>query len=177
MLEHEKSKFLQLLAETSEMYGKTLSGGLVEMYWEDLKKFTFFQIESALKNYRQQSGKAGQFMPKSHDLVNMLKVPVGASQYACMVKMNGFPCGQPMFINMGTNGRDLFACQNCYEHGRQKNDVELMMEAEIKKYKEMAKFADRTPGELAREMLSLPIWIIPETKNQPVKIEKFLGAM
>ncbi len=72
MTENDIDKFHTLVTTTGELYGKDLSDGVVNMYWQCLKKFEFCDVESALFGHANNP-EIGRFMPKPADVIKFLE--------------------------------------------------------------------------------------------------------
>ena len=72
MIESEKPHFIAMLTGVADYYGKTLSGVVISIYWEGLKRFDLKAIEGAAGRHIS-AGDAGQFMPKVVDFSKLIE--------------------------------------------------------------------------------------------------------
>jgi Domain of unknown function (DUF6475) len=69
---HDMPAFAQVMASLGELYGKPVSGILVDLYWNALKRFDIHAIRQALHTHINNPDR-GQFMPKPADLMRYLE--------------------------------------------------------------------------------------------------------
>jgi hypothetical protein len=69
---NEQTEFNLMLHQNAELYGKTLSSALANIYWEDLKDYSLKDVWNAFKLHRKDE-KAGKYLPKPIDLMRYLK--------------------------------------------------------------------------------------------------------
>lgn len=81
MKQHEFSKFSELMYLVAEQYGKTLSDGLIALYWQGLANYDFDAVKQALSRHMQNPDN-GQFMPKIADVVRMM---TGTTQDSALI--------------------------------------------------------------------------------------------
>lgn len=74
MLDNELREFGLMIHNTADLYGKTLSAAVVNIYFEDLQSYSMKEIENALRQHRKDD-KAGKFMPKPADIIKFLGKP------------------------------------------------------------------------------------------------------
>lgn len=67
MNDTDKPKFAVLMFGCGEYYGKTLSKGVVELYWQSLKTHSIDEVQSAVAQHMNDPD-SGQFMPKVADI-------------------------------------------------------------------------------------------------------------
>jgi len=72
MIDSEKPRFVAMLTGVADYYGKNLSGVVISIYWEGLKRFDLKAIENAAGRHIS-AGDAGQFMPKVADLAKLIE--------------------------------------------------------------------------------------------------------
>jgi hypothetical protein len=72
MESHETQAFALPLAGTAEIYAKSLSKALSELYWELLKPYSLRALEIALRAHLLNP-EGGQFFPKPADLIRHLE--------------------------------------------------------------------------------------------------------
>lgn len=72
MLNDDRTKFNLMLHQNADLYGKTLSRDVAEIYWEDLKDYSLQDVWNAFKQHRKDE-KAGKYLPKPIDLMRFLK--------------------------------------------------------------------------------------------------------
>lgn len=63
--------FAELMSITAEQYGKTVSDGLMGLYWQALQPYELSAVRSALSAHITNPD-TGQFMPKIADIVRMI---------------------------------------------------------------------------------------------------------
>lgn len=71
MNDTDKRNFAALMFGCGEYYGKTLSKGVVELYWQGLKTHSIDEVQAAV-NQHMADPDSGQYMPKIADLKRML---------------------------------------------------------------------------------------------------------
>lgn len=71
MNDTDQRKFAALMFGCGEYYGKTLSKGVVELYWQGLKNHSIDEVQAAV-NQHMADPDSGQFMPKIADLKRIL---------------------------------------------------------------------------------------------------------
>lgn len=71
MTEQDSIRFATILTGIAEYYGKALSDGVVELYWQGLRQYDLAAVEKALWEHTQNPDH-GQFMPKIADVVRGL---------------------------------------------------------------------------------------------------------
>lgn len=64
-------EFSALLSITAEQYGKTMSDGLIKLYWQALAQYDLAAIRAALSAHIRNPD-VGQFMPKIADIVRAI---------------------------------------------------------------------------------------------------------
>lgn len=69
---NDKIRFATVLMGVAEYYGKPLSEGVVELYWQGLREFDFEAVSKAFWDHTQNPD-SGQFMPKIADIVRILQ--------------------------------------------------------------------------------------------------------
>jgi hypothetical protein len=79
--------FMEMLDATAEQYGKTLSDGLKELYWNGLKGYDFAAVQSAFGRHIANPD-TGMFMPKIADIVKMLQGSSQDSAYAAWTRVD-----------------------------------------------------------------------------------------
>lgn len=72
MTENDSIRFATILTGIAEYYGKPLSDGVIELYWQGLRQFDLVAVERALWDHTQNPD-SGQFMPKIADVVRALQ--------------------------------------------------------------------------------------------------------
>lgn len=81
MTENDRKRFAMALTALAEYYGKTLSDGVISLYWDGLLSYDCDAIEKAMGAHIRNPD-AGQWMPKVADIAKMLG---GTTQDAAMV--------------------------------------------------------------------------------------------
>ena len=66
-----KIRFAKALTALSEYYGRDLSGGVLDLYWQGLSQYAIDDVEAAIGRHIQNPD-CGQFMPKIADIVRMI---------------------------------------------------------------------------------------------------------
>lgn len=77
----EQAKFAAMLLAAAEMYGKTLSDGVIEIYWQTLQGYELADLQRAFQAHFVNPD-TGQFFPKPADIVRMIE---GSTQSAAAV--------------------------------------------------------------------------------------------
>lgn len=72
MQANDKIRFATLLTGIADYYGKSLAGGVIELYWQGLKQYDLSAVEKALWEHTQNPDN-GQFMPKIADVTRNLQ--------------------------------------------------------------------------------------------------------
>ena len=67
----DKIRFAQALVATAELYGKEISKGLAELYFQDLAAYPIDDVLTALTRHRRDPTR-GQYWPKPADLIRQL---------------------------------------------------------------------------------------------------------
>lgn len=68
MNQNEKPAFGGLMASVADLYGKTMTNGVAEIYWQALRAYDFADIQRAAGAHALDPD-AGQYMPKPADFV------------------------------------------------------------------------------------------------------------
>lgn len=68
----EKRRFASLMTSLADYYEKSLSKGVLALYWEGLRQYDYEAIERAAWAHTQLPDEAGRWMPKVSDLNKML---------------------------------------------------------------------------------------------------------
>jgi hypothetical protein len=68
----EKRRFAGLITALADYYEKTLSKGVLALYWEGLRQYDYESIEKAAWAHTQLPDEAGRWIPKVSDLNKML---------------------------------------------------------------------------------------------------------
>ena len=68
----DKKRFAQALVTTAELYGKELSKGLAELYFQDLVAYPIDDVLNAMTRHRRDPER-GQYWPKPADLIRQLE--------------------------------------------------------------------------------------------------------
>lgn len=72
MLTNDVPKFTILMAGMGELYGKTISSQLIDIYWQVLRKYELIDIQNAFQAHVQNPD-CGQFFPKPADIVRFIE--------------------------------------------------------------------------------------------------------
>jgi len=68
----DMNKFAQLITTIGELYGKSISKPLMEIYWQALKRFELSDLQRALQAHANNPD-SGQFLPKPADVVRYIE--------------------------------------------------------------------------------------------------------
>ena len=68
---NDKARFAELMAGTAEMYGKTASKVLMNMYFNALQRYSIDQVAEGFNKHILDE-KHGSFMPKPADIIRHL---------------------------------------------------------------------------------------------------------
>jgi len=71
-MSNQKFRFAKALSALAEYYGRELSDGVIQLYWQGLQQFSIDEIETAVGRHLQNPD-TGQWMPKIADVVRMLE--------------------------------------------------------------------------------------------------------
>ena len=66
------SKFTSMMAGIGELYAKTISSHLIDIYWQALKRFDLIDVQSAFQTHINNPD-CGQFFPKPADVVRFIE--------------------------------------------------------------------------------------------------------
>ncbi len=69
---HDISKFTTMMAGVGELYGKTISAQLTDIYWRALKNYELQDVQRAFQAHVHNPDK-GQFFPKPADVVRYIE--------------------------------------------------------------------------------------------------------
>lgn len=72
MKPNDYDPFMSALVGVADYYGKTLSEGAMQVYWQGLKDYDLSAVEKAMWQHAQ-SGEYGQFMPKISDITKLIE--------------------------------------------------------------------------------------------------------
>lgn len=72
MIDSEKGKFGELLKATMDVYGKETSVGMVQVWWEALKRFEYAEVRRSLSQHLQNVD-SGQFAPRPADIIRVIE--------------------------------------------------------------------------------------------------------
>lgn len=76
MLDHDLPIFSETLTGVADYYGKELSTGVIDVYWNGLREYDLDAVQKALWNHARNPD-TGQFMPKIADIAKMLQGRTG----------------------------------------------------------------------------------------------------
>ncbi len=65
-------KFTTLMAGIGELYGKTISTQLIDIYWHVLRKYELIDVQNAFQTHVKNPD-CGQFFPKPADIVRFIE--------------------------------------------------------------------------------------------------------
>lgn len=71
-LDRDFDRFLTILTGVADYYGKPLSEGVQQLYWQGLQQYDIEAVEKAMWDHTQNPDN-GQFMPKIADLVRAMQ--------------------------------------------------------------------------------------------------------
>lgn len=71
MVDNDKIQFKEMLAASWGLYDKTLTSGILTLFWESLKKYDIKEISAALSRHTVNPD-SGQFAPKPADIVRYI---------------------------------------------------------------------------------------------------------
>lgn len=72
MIQAEFERFSRDITALAEMYSRSMSPGLITLWWEALKRFDYEQVNKALALH-STNPESGQFMPKPADLIRHME--------------------------------------------------------------------------------------------------------
>lgn len=72
MQAEDELKFVTILTGLSDYYGRELSEGVINLYWEGLRQYDLVAVEKAMWEHTQNPD-SGQFMPKIADITRVLQ--------------------------------------------------------------------------------------------------------
>lgn len=122
----EYENFSKLILDVAEYYEKNLKISTVDVYWNDLRYYGYYDIANAIANHRRDD-KNGKYMPKVSDILKYLK---NAKQENQVIQKNRGKCAIESCNNFGTICRDIrgsdWICRKHY-HNDDKNFVEEVL--------------------------------------------------
>lgn len=65
-------KFTMLMAGIGELYGKTISSHLIDIYWQVLRKYELDDVQNAFQGHVKNPD-CGQFFPKPADIIRFIE--------------------------------------------------------------------------------------------------------
>ena len=68
MFDQDLSKFAALLVGVGEVYGKSFTSAMIEIYWRILKDFEFEEVKKAIHRHLENPD-TGRFLPKPADII------------------------------------------------------------------------------------------------------------
>jgi hypothetical protein len=71
MRREDYDRFAQMLAAASDLYGKSISGGAMTLWWEALRRYDVADVERAFRA-AVSNPESGQFMPKPADIIRAI---------------------------------------------------------------------------------------------------------
>ena len=80
-----EARFFQLLNAMGEFYGKTFSDIALEMWFNDVKRFSYEEIKRAFSIHRQNPDR-GRFMPRPADIIGILEGSHKSNAYLAWTK-------------------------------------------------------------------------------------------
>lgn len=87
MLERDLPAFVTTLTGVADYYGKELSSGVIDVYWQGLREYDLDAVQKALWNHAKNPD-SGQFMPKIADVAKMLQGRTGDQAAVAWSKVN-----------------------------------------------------------------------------------------
>lgn len=134
------------MQDTAELYSKNLSENMLQAYWEDFADYHFFDVQNAIKFHRRDP-KAGQYMPKTADLIKILKQEKWHSsknKFKCRVD---FCVETKNLIRIGFDEPAVYWCLKHYDQQLKKCDINLENERRSNNFIEAAKMVRLTNQE------------------------------
>lgn len=65
-------KFTMIMAGIGELYGKTISSQLIDIYWQVLRKYELIDVQNAFQSHVKNPD-CGQFFPKPADIIRFIE--------------------------------------------------------------------------------------------------------
>lgn len=87
MLDRDLIAFSTTLTGVADYYGKELSSGVIDVYWQGLREYDLEAVQKALWNHAKNPD-TGQFMPKIADVTKMLQGRTGDQAAVAWSKVN-----------------------------------------------------------------------------------------
>lgn len=87
MVDSEKIEFAKTLFAVAEYYGKELSTGVVDLYWQGLREYDLAAVQKALWTHARNPD-TGQFMPKIADIAKVMQGRTGDQAAIAWSKVN-----------------------------------------------------------------------------------------
>lgn len=87
MLDRDLPAFVTTLTGVADYYGKELSSGVIDVYWQGLREYDLEAVQKALWNHAKNPD-SGQFMPKIADVTKMLQGRTGDQAAVAWSKVN-----------------------------------------------------------------------------------------
>lgn len=87
MVDSELKEFAGTLLAVAEYYGKELSAGVVDVYWEGLREYDLAAVQKALWTHSKNPD-TGQFMPKIADISKVMQGRTGDQAAIAWSKVN-----------------------------------------------------------------------------------------
>ena len=87
MIDSEKIEFAKTLFAVAEYYGKELSTGVVDLYWNGLREYDLAAVQKALWTHAKNPD-TGQFMPKIADVSKVMQGRTGDQAAIAWSKVN-----------------------------------------------------------------------------------------
>lgn len=73
----QQIQFAALMTSLSDYYGKEISDGVIDVYWNSLKVYEFADIRKAAWAHVQNPDMSGSFLPKVSEFVKMMQGSTG----------------------------------------------------------------------------------------------------
>ena len=73
----QQIQFATLMTSLSDYYGKEISDGVIDVYWNSLKVYEFADIRKAAWAHVQNPDTSGSFLPKVSEFVKMMQGSTG----------------------------------------------------------------------------------------------------
>ena len=83
----DKPQFLTVLTQIADYYSKTLSNGVIDLYWHGMRQYDLSAVKRALWSHTQNPD-TGQFMPKIADVTKMVQGTTSDSALIAWAKVD-----------------------------------------------------------------------------------------
>lgn len=83
----DKPHFLTVLTQIADYYSKTLSNGVIDLYWHGMRQYDLLAVKRAMWSHTQNPD-TGQFMPKIADVTKMIQGTTSDSALIAWAKVD-----------------------------------------------------------------------------------------